>query len=267
METTIIYPKSNFLKSYIKYFLFIKNDNPNYNQKHISYPNTNHCLGLYKKSKLIETSKYEYAVVESNNYHSYITGIYKKPLTFHFSGIFDEICIDFEPLGIEFLTGYKVSDTKFLNSVIENLFHSNWQGIYSEAFKSDNVYVRAQNLENFILNNIKEKAKFNFIPFNQINTCKVDDLKDIFNLSYRSIHRLYCNSLGISPKEFLQMSRFRKSIDFLKYKETHSQIAYNNGYSDQSHLIRAFKNYTNLTPKQFISNVNSINNDVWLAVK
>ena len=267
MKTTIIYPKNELLRRYVKYFLFIKNDDSNYNQKHISYPNTNHCLGLYKGSQLIHRSKYEYSVVESTGYHSYLTGIYDRPLTFHFSGIFDEICIDFEPLGIELLTGYKISYNKFLNSVIENLFANNWREIYSIAFRSEDIPIRAQLLEAFFLKNINKSLKFEFIPFNQIYGYKVDDLKDTFNLSYRSIHRLYNNSLGLSPKEFLKISRFRKSLNGLQLDETQSQVAYKNGYADQSHLIRTFKHYTNLTPRQFMKNVESINNDVWLAVR
>ena len=267
MKTTIVYPKNKLLKKYIKYFLFITNCDPTYNKRHISYPNTNYCLGLYKGSKLINNSKYEYSIVQSEGYNSYLTGIYEKPLTFHFTGVFDEICIDFEPLGLEAITGYEISSTKFINSIIENLFSTNWQEIYSVAFRSDNFQIRAQLLEFFFINNIKKNLKFEFIPFNQIYEHKVNDLKEIYNLSYRSIHRLYFDKLGVSPKEFMDISRFRKSINHLKQKGAQAQVAYKNGYCDQSHFIRTFKNYTNLTPKKFIKDVNSINNEIWLAVK
>ena len=68
-----------------------------------------------------------------------------------------------------------------------------------------------------------------------------NDIKDYFSLSYRSIHRIYSDAIGLSPKEFLNMSRFRDSIPHLKCEMKHSQLAYENAYADQSHFIRSFK--------------------------
>ncbi len=265
MNTTIVYPKNNEIRKYIKYFLFIKDNDTNYCKNHISYPNTNHCLGLLKNSRLIEESDCNFQVSNKEGYHSYLTGIYTKPISFSYSGIFDEICIDFEPLGLEYLANCEVSNLRFFNSVIENLFSKAWHDIYNVAFMVDNPFVRANMLEEFILKNLKQKHYNNFIPFNEFNVSRVDELQQHLNLSYRSIHRLYSNSLGISPKEFLQISKFRKGIRALNDNDSnHSQLAFKIGYVDQSHFIRDFKNYTNLTPKQFKRKVSSINNDVWL---
>tara|TARA_R110002051_G_scaffold181774_1_gene251288 strand:+ start:59167 stop:59976 length:810 start_codon:yes stop_codon:yes gene_type:complete len=265
MNTTIVYPKNEEIKKYIKYFLFIKNDDEDYCNKHISYPNTNHCLGLLKNSRLIEKSDDDYTVSTKEGYHSYLTGIYTRPIRFNYSGVFDEICIDFEPLGLEYFTNCQVSNFRFFNSAIENFFSKAWHNIYHIAFKFDDPFIRAYLLEEFILKNVKFNQHKKFIPFNRLNVSRVDELEQHLNLSYRSIHRLYSYSLGISPKEFLKISKFRKGIRDLNYYDSnHSQMAINIGYVDQSHFIRDFKNYTNLTPKQFAKKVTSINNEVWL---
>lgn len=263
MNTTIIYPKNKEIRKYIKYFLFIKNDNGNYCNKHISYPNTNHCVGLLKNSQLTETSDDDYTVSTKEGFHSYLTGIYTKPISFNYSGVFDEICIDFEPLGLECFTNCQVSNIRFINSAIENLFSKAWHNIYHIAFKFDDPFERAHLIEEFILKNLKQNECF--IPLNKFNVSRVTELQQCLNLSYRSIHRLYSNSLGISPKEFLKISKFRKGVRDLNLNHSnHAQIAFNIGYADQSHFIRDFKNYTNLTPKQFAKKVHSINNEVWL---
>ncbi len=267
METTVIHPQNHLLRKYINYFLFIQNDDPGYSKKHISYPNTNYCLGMYRGSKLVHTSDYAYSVVTDEGYNSYLTGIYEKPVSFHINGVFDEICIDFEPLGLETLTGLELSSTKFINSIIEDAFPASWQGIYTEAFRSDNLEVRAQSMEAWLLKNMNKDRKHPFIPFNQIITTRVEELKSVYNLSYRSIHRLYHDNLGISPKKFMDISRFRKSITHLKQSEPQSHIVYHNGYSDQSHFIRTFKSHTHLTPTRFLKDVHCIGNEVWLGIR
>jgi len=82
MKTIVIYPKNRLLKKYIKYFLFIQNSDSKYTKKHVCYPNTNHCLGLHKGNKLIKVSEDEYSIIKSSGYHSYLTGIYSRPITF-----------------------------------------------------------------------------------------------------------------------------------------------------------------------------------------
>lgn len=264
MITKVIYPQNDFLKRFVKYFLFQKNTDPNYNKKHISYPNTNHCIGLFKGSRLVQITDYLYNVEPFEGYHSYLTGLYDKPVSFSFKGEFDEICIDFEPLGIEMLTGYKISHLKFINHIIEEVFDKLWSDIYPSVFSTLNLEDRARTLERFLLKKMVATPKFEFINFNEMVTHRVEDLKEFYNLSYRSIHRLYRQNLGVSPKTFLDMTRFRKSVSDLNVSTSHSQLAYSYKYSDQSHFIRSFRQYTDLTPKQFLNQVKSIDNEVWL---
>ncbi|MBV7270688.1 helix-turn-helix domain-containing protein [Winogradskyella luteola] len=266
MNLDVVFPKSTELKKYIKYFLFIKNDQINYNRKHVSYPNTNCCLGLLKGSKLITVSKNEYKITDSDGFYSYLTGIYEQPKTFHYIGKFDEICIDFEPLGIEALTGIKVSNLKFIDEVVENQFNSSWKEIYNFIYATDNISLRAELLEDFFLKKISLNHRDKFIPFNEIFVNKISYLQNEFNLSYRSIHRLYKDNLGLSPKQFMNILRFRSIIQNNKHKNGH-MLDLNYGYYDQSHLIREFKTFTNLTPRQFTQRVSSIESAVWMEIQ
>ena len=268
LQTDIIYPKSDTLRKYVKYFLFLKNNDTTYCKEHTSFPNTNHCLGLHKGNKVLSDSDGAYYLEKSSTYHSYITGIYHHPISFKMSGVFDEICIDFEPLGLEAFCNDKVSVHKFLNNAIETFFTPDWQNIYDIAFEYEHSKERAKALEDFFLRKLSfGSEKSTFIPFNQIKANHVSELTNLFNLRYRSVHRIYSKSLGISPKDFLKIVRFRNSIHCLSQSQDQIDTAYQAGYSDQSHFIREFKNYTELTPRKFMGIVDSINNDVWLSVK
>lgn len=81
------------------------------------------------------------------------------------------------------------------------------------------------------------------------------DLHKKFDLSERTFERKFENSIGVSPRLFARVCQFRSALaqlhsyDFTKL----SDIAYENGFSDQSHFIRTFKEFTGVTPKVYLS--------------
>ena len=258
MKVKLIKPTNKFLRQFIQYFFFIKNDDEKYNKTHVCYPNTNYCLGLHKGNRLVKLSDTDYKVLPSNNYHSYLTGIYQKPINVHYEGSFSEVCIDFEPLGLEVLTGEKVSTSVFVGDVIELAFPQYRSTIYDLAFGNENPYSCVSKLEKFFLSKIPEKNKWQYVAFNAIYAEQVEDLKGIYNKSYRSIHRVYKNSLNLSPIEFLNMQRFRKGIEQIHSANKLTDIAHDVGFSDQAHMSRDFKKYTGLSPKVFRTQSNLV---------
>lgn len=71
-------------------------------------------------------------------------------------------------------------------------------------------------------------------------------------ISQRQLARKFQQHLGLSPKEYLRVSRFIYSLQQLKNypASTLTQIAYQSGYYDQAHFIRDYKAYTDHTPAQ-----------------
>lgn len=81
------------------------------------------------------------------------------------------------------------------------------------------------------------------------------ELHKEFSLSERTFERRFENSIGISPRLFTRVCRFQSALaqlhsyDYAKL----SDVAYENGFSDQSHFIRTFKEFTGVTPKIYVS--------------
>ncbi|MBN9382428.1 MAG: AraC family transcriptional regulator [Chitinophagaceae bacterium] len=73
-------------------------------------------------------------------------------------------------------------------------------------------------------------------------------------MSERSLERKFNQSIGISPKLFSRICRFQESLNQLRTNsyDKLSDIAYENDYADQSHLIRTFKEFTGLSPLELI---------------
>jgi len=73
------------------------------------------------------------------------------------------------------------------------------------------------------------------------------------NVSERTFERKFEQQVGLSPRLLANIAQFQASLRQLKtgkYQRL-SDIAYENGYSDQSHFIRAFKRFTGVSPLQF----------------
>ena len=79
--------------------------------------------------------------------------------------------------------------------------------------------------------------------------------------SERHIERLFMDSIGLNPKQFSNIIKLNCFLRELKNKSNYTnltEIAYNVGYADQSHLIKEFKKITGLTPTTYKNNSNKL---------
>lgn len=82
-----------------------------------------------------------------------------------------------------------------------------------------------------------------------INTILKDDLT-----KRRQLERNFAKQIGISPKQLGKVIRLQAALKMLLSKQTESltQIAYDSEYYDQAHFIKEFKEFTGLTPGDFL---------------
>jgi len=78
-------------------------------------------------------------------------------------------------------------------------------------------------------------------------------LQKELQLSERGLQRKFDQHVGISPKLFSRVCRFQASLVQLRNNnfDNLSDIAFDNGYADQSHFIRTFKEFSGFSPLQF----------------
>ncbi|HYE56315.1 MAG TPA: helix-turn-helix domain-containing protein, partial [Chitinophagaceae bacterium] len=71
----------------------------------------------------------------------------------------------------------------------------------------------------------------------------------------RTLQRIFQKSIGIVPNQYRRVCQFNAAFKQLNTRQFRSltDIAFNHGYADQSHYIRAFKEFTNLTPTQYLN--------------
>jgi len=82
----------------------------------------------------------------------------------------------------------------------------------------------------------------------------VSKLTNDVGLSQRHLSRKFQQCVGLSPKEYLRVSRFIQSLNLLKKYPTLSltEVAYESGYYDQAHFNRDYKVYTGHSPGEVV---------------
>lgn len=71
----------------------------------------------------------------------------------------------------------------------------------------------------------------------------------------RTFQRLFEKNVGVSPNLFRRISQFNKAFQQLNNRQFQnlSDIAFDNSYADQSHYIKAFKEFTSITPTDYLN--------------
>lgn len=75
-------------------------------------------------------------------------------------------------------------------------------------------------------------------------------------VSERTFERKFLQHVGVSPRLFARICRFQSALTQLRANNylKLTDIAYESGFADQSHFIRTFKEFTGLTPREYLVN-------------
>ena len=82
----------------------------------------------------------------------------------------------------------------------------------------------------------------------------VKELASIIGLSNRQLARRFQNAIGMTPKEFVGVTRFIRAARRLRTRvdTTLTETAHECGYFDQAHFNHDFREFAGLTPGEFI---------------
>jgi AraC-like DNA-binding protein len=82
----------------------------------------------------------------------------------------------------------------------------------------------------------------------------IRDIARDAGLSQRRFIQLFAREVGMSPKLFYRVRRFRQTLETLRRTAVPdwARLATDCGYYDQSHLIHDFRFFSNLSPTEFV---------------
>lgn len=134
------------------------------------------------------------------------------------------------------------------SSILEQLTSSHSFQLRITIFeKFITTFQQSQHKQNDMINYaIKKIYKSN-------GSISVKELSDDIGFTEQYIRRKFTEKIGFSPKQFSKIIQFQHVIDeFLVNTDLPTQdLIYENGFYDQAHFIKVFKQMTRFTPKQY----------------
>ncbi|MDC8004152.1 AraC family transcriptional regulator [Aureisphaera galaxeae] len=79
----------------------------------------------------------------------------------------------------------------------------------------------------------------------------VEELSDLTCMSESHFQRLFKSNIGIAPMRYLLNLRIEKAKEYIKTKDSFSEVAYETGFYDQSHFNKYFKTSVGMIPKRY----------------
>lgn len=250
---------NNILRRYIKNYCVVEiNNSKDFLPIERVYPNGNICMvfhyGSPSKFKKRNSGEYvEPAFV--------VCGLQTNYYDLSLSGKTGMILVIFKPQGFTSFFNFPAKDISNENISLNLLIGNGANVLEDKLLNSGNNKERIAQLENFLLERLTLRSDFERIDYalrlieaskGQIKTQK---LSQEVCLGIKQFERIFSNHVGINPKKFANIIRFQNVLQMKRqFKELNMfQLAFDNGYYDQSHFIRDFKRLTGLSPRDFFN--------------
>lgn len=94
------------------------------------------------------------------------------------------------------------------------------------------------------------RSKVNYILDRKGNV-DINDLSEVFNISRQGLYKSFKKALGISPKELSTTWQLNHYLWLLNQDQSLTSSAYDAGYYDQAHSIKAFKATWGINPSTY----------------
>lgn len=203
----------------------------------------------------------------------FIQGIHTQVLKVSYSGRHHLFGLRLKPHTIKSLLGIypsELSNEAVDITLIKSLFRTLWNQLVEVQSFEDRVKILENNLKPLdeTICRRSEKlsdwfVKFGFQKLNpydqqiQYGTYQqfdsVNNLAELINYSTRHLNRKTKEIFGLNAEELIRYKKFLQAV-LLMHQDRHSltEISYTAGFFDQSHFIRVFKSFTNMTPKRYL---------------
>ena len=143
---------------------------------------------------------------------------------------------------------------------------SNWHAHKTNALKTQLIYAnstarKVEVLDNLLIQQLQQQNKECEIIRHATDEMMVNSGKEILsellkklNVTERTFQRFFKKYVGITPVQYRRICQFQVSFAQLREKKFDklTDIAYDNGFADQSHFIRSFKEFTQVTPNDYL---------------
>jgi AraC-like DNA-binding protein len=193
---------------------------------------------------------------------SYAIGQTTFPITGHIAGESSFMMVFFHPLALYSFFGYDMNRlTNATVDLADFLGVDRYTTLMNDLGQAEEMPDKTEVLNKFFLKQLPEVRKCDLtqsalaLIHEAEGNIRIKTLEGTLQTSRRTLERYFNSKVGISPKVYAQIFRFKCAMNFLKSnpKTTWAGLTYNNGFFDQPHLIRYFKEYLKVSPNNLVT--------------
>ena len=182
-----------------------------------------------------------------------------------FNGKYHTFIIQFELHGINKIFGLPMLQFRNRIYAIEDVLGKKTNELHDQLLNAATIQQMARYVDAFLLSFLnKHTQKSNPQDciadiakafYDTTSLLSVAEYARMVNMSVKNLERKFLEQTGVFPKLYMKLLRFNEAI---KIKTIHpckgfTSIAHECGYFDQMHLIKDFKQFTGLSPKDFFT--------------
>ena len=262
MENIQVIQPTKLLAPYIKQYWFLRIEAVKHGFQR-SIPAGCIALVFHKGNKIISSFH------KGMQPQSYMSGQISTYSDIEFSFL-DMVIILFQPIGCRMFFPYSMEEFTNQNIGIDLLDKTDLVELEEKINEASDTQQTVRLIEEYLLNRLSKNILCNtsriMTTVQNINEGEVNIsvLSQTACLGYKQFKRIFAEYVGLNPKDFIQITRFRKAFNILQTNPqiSISKVAYDCGYYDKSHLIKEFKMFTSYTPKQLLNICDTYNENL-----
>jgi AraC-like DNA-binding protein len=193
---------------------------------------------------------------------SFVFGQITKYIEIAPAGVSGIVSARFLPEGLMPFLTIPVSSLEDKAVSIDDVFGEKGKALEEQVLAAIDNLQRIKLIEDFLLSRLADQQTIDTITkacveviFQSQGQLAVVKLAGKMNINRRNMERKFTSAIGMSPKQLSRVVRLQATLKMLEQKKFSSltSLAYENGYYDQAHFIRDFKEFTGISPKLFFA--------------
>ncbi|TZF98579.1 AraC family transcriptional regulator (plasmid) [Chryseobacterium panacisoli] len=264
MKVTFYEPVHSVLKDYIQGYYFIEKDDDQEPVKYLTFPDNYFIVSACQDVTVIQDKGWV-EIARSSSENIVVDFVFRcsVPTEIFYRQSVNEVTVYFKPLGIyHFFNADKSKDLE------QEILLSDFIGIMNSILKEPDRKIQIEILENYCLSQFRKRdLHLAYTILNDFETeLSIEEIAAKNKITRQYVNKIAQRYLAKPASEFRKIQRFRKVLISNKKSRNLTELSYENLFYDQSHLIKDFKELTQISPGKFFENVDTEKNNVWLFI-
>lgn len=244
ISTTVYKPKSE-LEEFVVCFYYNKSDKFDYSG--FANPTTNQELFF----NLGDNFEIHNSIGQPTHQRNWISGIQSKSLPIKSSGRHITAGVIFKPWGL--YTAFGINAKNLTNKTINSKSFCDISNEWDSYNHSENHFFDL--IERKLTKSMNRSRMTSVMQkiVDELDQENLTELSEKLCRSKKTVIETYNKMIGLSPHKFFMLKCICDTIAIIQNNPTMkmTELAYKQGFYDQAHFIRVFKEHTGMTPKTF----------------